>query len=84
MQLKRARGQLAVKGLQLPDLMDDPGAGPTHELPAFAAGLLRKRRPAWPVQPPGRGEQAPRGHLLHLRPKGSFVLAARGKLPLQG
>jgi len=84
MQLKRARGQFAVKRFQLPDLMDAPGAGPTHELPALTAGPLRQRRPARPVLTPGRGEQAPRGHLLHFPPKGGLVLAAPGKLPLQG
>ena len=34
---------------------------------AFAAGPLRKRRPARPVQTPGRNEQAPGGHLLRYR-----------------
>ncbi len=84
MQQKRTFGQLAVEGRQIQDLTDEAGAGPTHELPAFQAGPLIQRRPAWSVHASGRGEEAPRCHLFHSRAEGVLVLVTRCKLPLQG
>jgi hypothetical protein len=44
MQKEWTFGQFSVKGLQLPNLMDETGAGPAHELPAFQTVLLIQRR----------------------------------------
>ena len=84
MQQETTFGQLAVKGLQLLDLMDETGAGPTHELPAFQTAPLIQSLPAWPIHASGRREEAPRSHLLHARPERDLVLVTRCKLPLQG
>jgi hypothetical protein len=84
MQQKRTFGQLAVKGLQLLDLTDEAGAGPTHELPAFQTAPLIQSHPTRLVHASGRNEEAPRSHFFHSCPERGLVLVTRCKLPLQG
>ena len=84
MQGKCPFGQLAMKRLQRLCFPDQSGAGPAHELPAFQAGPLIQRHPAWSVHASGRSEEAPRCHLFYSHAEGVLVLVTRGKLPLQG
>ncbi|OGQ97723.1 MAG: hypothetical protein A2521_02120 [Deltaproteobacteria bacterium RIFOXYD12_FULL_57_12] len=72
-----------MKGRQLHYLTDHPGAGPTHELAAFPAGLLIKGNPSWSVHAPDRSEEAPGCHFFYFRAEGALVLVTCGKFPFQ-
>jgi len=84
MQQERAFGQFVVKGLQVPDLTDEAGAGPTHELSTFQTGLLIQRLPVRPVHSACRSQKASRSHLFHSGSGRGFVQVTRCQLPFLG